>query len=152
MRSLPLVLFASLLAAAAGAADPPALPTPAPPGVVNRPLTLNLDHLLDGIPEQGHAEFDNAVRRDLWNDPMARLALAVGREEAAARSGRGIAFPAPLAATSVLVTVPGADPRLVLSGPWAADWADLTTQEKIGRIAEGAVYAGLIVGILRGLR
>ncbi|HVN76455.1 MAG TPA: hypothetical protein VMT19_09070 [Thermoanaerobaculaceae bacterium] len=152
MRPLPLVLLASFLAAAVGAADPPATPTPAPAAVVKRPLTLNLDHLLDTIPESGHAEFNSEARRDLWNDPMERLAIAVAREEAAARSGRGIAFPAPLAASNLLFTVPGPNPRFVLSGPWAADWADLTPQEKIGRIAEGAVYAGLILGILAGLR
>ncbi len=146
------IFLASFLAAAIGAADPPPAPTPAPSGVVNRPLTLNLNELIDLRPEQGHAEFNSGARRDLWNDPMARLAVAIGREEAAARTGRGIAFPAPMSAANLLVTAPGADPRLVLSGPWASDWADLTPQEKIGRIAEGAVYAGLLVGILRGLR
>ncbi len=151
MRSLILFL-ASFVVAAVAAAEPPATPTPAPPAVVNRPLTLNLDHLLDTIPEHGHAEFNTDARRDLWNDPMARLALAIGREETAARSGRGIAFPPQFSAATMLVTAPGADPRLVLSGPWASDWADLTPQEKIGRIAEGAVYYGLIVGILAGLR
>jgi len=151
VRPLAFVLV-SFVAAAALAADPPPAPTPTPPGVVNRPLTLNLDRLPDLEADHGHAEFDSTVRRELWNDPMARLAIAMGREEAAARTGRGIAFPAAFSASSLLVTVPGADPRLVLSGPWASDWHDLTTQEKIGRIAEGAVYAGLVIGILRGLR
>ena len=146
------IFLASFLAAAIGAADPPPAPTPAPSGVVNRPLTLNLNELIDLRPDQGHAEFNSTARRDLWNDPMARLAVAIGREEAAARTGRGIAFPAPMSAANLLITAPGADPRLVLSGPWASDWADLTPQERIGRIAEGAVYAGLLVGILRGLR
>jgi hypothetical protein len=40
----------------------------------------------------------------------------------------------------------------VLAGPFASDWKDLSTQEKFGRIAETAVYYGIIVEILRGLR
>ena len=75
---------------------------------------------------------------------MVRLAYWISREEASQMRGG----PVPLTATNLLITMPGADPRLVLAGPFAPDWRDLTTQEKIGRISEGAVYWGLIVGIL----
>jgi len=139
------------LVAAVAAADPPPTPTPAP-DVAERPLTLDLDRVVGFGPERGHAEFDFTPRRDMWNDPMVRLGAAIGREEAAARSGRGISFPPSFSSAYLLATAPGADPRLVLKGPWAEDWRDLSTQERIGRIAEGAVYAGLIIGILHSLR
>jgi hypothetical protein len=149
----PLAVLGSLLAAAAAtAADPP----PAPPAAVQtaqRALTLDLDRLFGIDLERGHAEFDGSLRRAIWrDDPMVRLAVAVDREQAAARRGGLVGLPPPFSSTTLLVTMPGPDPRLVFSGPWAADWHDLSTQEKIGRIAEGAAYAGLIVGILHALR
>ena len=83
-------------------------------------------------------------RRAMWDDPMTRLAFGMVREQASQmRWG-----PLPLTATGRLVPMPGAYPRLVLSGPFASDWNDLTPQEKIGRISEGVVYWGLIIGIL----
>ena len=150
MRPAIAFLTCALLAAAVGA-DPPPTPTPAP-DVARRPLTLDLDRVVGFGPDRGHAEFDSTLRREMWADPMVRLGVAVGREEAAARAGRGITFPPSYSAGYLLVTMPGPDPRLVLKGPWAADWHDLSTQEKIGRLAEGAAYAGLIIGILHGLR
>ncbi len=140
------------MAVAATAADPP----PAPPAAVQaaqRALTLDLNRLLGADLDRGHAEFDGSLRRAIWrDDPMVRLAVAVDREQAASRRGGLVGYPAPFSSTTLLATVTGTDPRLILSGPWANDWHDLNTQEKIGRIAEGAVYAGLIVGILHALR
>ena len=148
----PLVVVGSLLVAvAAAAADPPspsAAVEPAKPA-----LTLDLNRLFGTDLERGHAEFDGSLRRAIWrDDPMVRLAVAVDREQTAARRGGLVGLPPPFSSTTVLVTIPGPDPRLVFSGPWAEDWRDLSTQEKIGRIAEGAAYAGLIVGILHALR
>lgn len=60
--------------------------------------------------------------------------------------------PDSLAGNGFLMAFPTADPRLVLAGPLAPDWHELTTQEKIGRVSEGVVYWGLIVGILASLR
>ena len=51
----------------------------------------------------------------------------------------------------LLITHAELRPRLVLSGPFASDWNDLTPQEKIGRINEGVVYWGLIIGILSSI-
>jgi hypothetical protein len=134
------------------AEEPQAQPTPgtpqAPPA---RALKLNLNDLLELQQERGHAEFDTALRRELWKDPMIRLAIGVSREQAAAARGGLVGYPGPWSAANLLVTMPGADPRLVLAGPFASDWRDLTTGEKIGRTAEGVVYLGLIVGILSSL-
>jgi hypothetical protein len=151
-----LVLLGSLLAAYAAGATEQATPTPSPdrPPVTEtpqRPFSLNLDRLFDRQ-ERAHAEFDSSLRREIWNDSMTRLALAVNREEAAARRGGLIGYPVPFSASNLLVNFPGPDPRLVLAGPFATDWGDLSTQEKFGRIAETAVYYGIIVEILRGLR
>ena len=158
MKPATLVLacsFVAALAAAQPAPAPPSAPAPAPtpaPEVAKRPLTLDLDRAVNLEPDRGHAEFDMTSRREVWADPMVRLGMALGREEAAATSGRGISFPPALSPGYLLATTPGADPRLILKGPWAEDWHDLSTQEKIGRIAEDAVYAGLIIGILHSLR
>jgi hypothetical protein len=138
-----------LLAAAAPAADEAAAvrtPDATPPAVV-LPLKLNLKDLVELREERGHAEFDLGLRRTMWDDPMTRLAFGMAREQASQmRWG-----PLPLTATGRLVPMPGADPRLVLSGPFASDWRDLTPQEKIGRISEGVVYWGLIIGILSSI-
>ena len=79
---------------------------------------------------------------------MVRLSVGVAREEAAARRGGLVGYPAPYSATAMMSLPPGPDLRRVLAGPFASDWHDLSTQEKFGRIAEGAVYYGLIYGIL----
>ena len=150
MKPARFALALSLVAALA-AADPGPTPTPAPE-VAKRPLTLDLDRAVSLEPDRGHAEFDMTSRREVWADPMVRLGMALGREEEAATSRRGISFPPSLSPGYLLATTPGADPRLILKGPWAEDWQDLSTQEKIGRIAEDAVYAGLIIGILHSLR
>jgi hypothetical protein len=136
-----------LVGAAAGAEEPLATPTPAPTAAPQR-LKLNLNDWLEPKEERGHAEFDLGLRREIWRDPMVRLAFAVSREEASLMRGG----PVPLTATSLLMPRPGADPRLVLSGPFASDWHELTNQEKIGRIAESAVCWGLILGLARALR
>jgi hypothetical protein len=138
-----------LLAAAAPAADEPAsVSAPeATPSKATRPITLNLKELVELREERGHAEFDLGLRRTMWDDPMTRLAFGMAREQASQmRWG-----PLPLTATGRLIPMPGADPRLVFSGPFASDWSDLTTQEKIGRISEGVVYWGLIIGILSSI-
>jgi len=135
-----------LLAAAVPAADEPAaVPAPeATPPTATRPLKLNLKELVELRGERGHAEFDLGLRRTMWDDPMIRLAFGMAREQGSQMRGG----PLPLTATGRLIPMPGADLRLVLSGPFASDWHDLTPQEKIGRIGEGAVYWGLIIGIL----
>lgn len=149
----PLVaLGVLLLAVAAAAADPPPA-TPAPAEKGQQAFRLGLDQLFGIDQEHGHTEFDTSMRRAIWrDDPMVRLAVAVDREGAAARRGGLVGYPAPFSSTTLLVTMPGPDPRLVFAGPWAADWNDLSAQEKIGRIAESAVYTGLIIGILHALR
>lgn len=138
-----------LLAAAAPAADGPAAvrtPETSPPAAT-RPFKLNLKELVELREERGHAEFDLGLRRAMWDDPMIRLAFGMAREQASQmRWG-----PLPLTATSRLIPMPGADLRLVLSGPFASDWHELTPQEKIGRIGEGVVYWGLIFGILSAI-
>ena len=150
-----LVLLGSLLAAYAAAGTEQPKPTPAPDGppaaeTQKRPFSLDLHRLLDQQPP-GHAEFNTTVRREIWSDPMTRLAYGVSREEAAARRGGLVGYPLPFSATGVLASYPGPDPRLVLSGPFASDWSDLSTQEKFGRAAETAVYYGIIFELLRGM-
>ena len=134
-----------LLGVAAAAEEPAATPTPTP---APQPFSLKLSDLIEAGQERGHAEFDLGVRREMWHDPMVRLAYAVGREEASqVRWGSP-----PLTATRLLLPSPAMDFRLVLAGPFASDWHELTPQEKIGRVAESAVYWGLIVGLARALR
>jgi hypothetical protein len=146
------VIVSSLLFAATAlgqnASSPSATPGPDP----NRKLTLNLNDLIEFQQERGHAEFDVGARRELWQDPMVRLAVGLAREQSAETRGGLVGSHGPWNATSLLVTMPGADPRLVLAGPFATDWHELTPQEKVGRVAEQAVYLGLIIGILRNLR
>ncbi len=155
MRTAFALLASLLVAGATAAADPPVpapSPTPSPPEQrATRPLALDLDRLFDLQRERGHAEFDTSVRQVWWNDPMVRLSYGVAREEAAARRGGLVGYPAPFSATAMISRPPGPDLRLVLAGPFASDWHDLSTQEKVGRIAEGAAYYGLIYGILRAL-
>ncbi len=153
-RSILAVLASLLLASAtASGQEPPAAPpSPTPAAAPARTLTLNLNDLVEFQQERGHAEFDLGMRRELWQDPMVRLAIGLAREQSAETRGGLVGAPGPWSATSLLVTVPGADPRLVLAGPFASDWHELTPQEKVGRVAEQAVYLGLIIGILSNLR
>jgi hypothetical protein len=138
-----------LAIAVLGADEPPPVaapqlsPTPPP-----RTLKLNLRDLLEVQQEQGHAEFNLGLRREIWRDPMVRLAYWISREQASQMRGG----PMPPNANGFLMAFPTADPRLVLAGPFAHDWHELTTQEKIGRVSESVVYWGLIVGILSSLR
>ncbi len=134
---------------ALGADEPQAVPAPeASPAPPPRTLKLNLRDLLEVQQEQGHAEFNLGLRREIWSDPMVRLTYWISREQASQMRGG----PMPLTANGFLMAFPTADPRLVLAGPFAPDWRDLTTQEKIGRISEGVVFWGLIVGIFSSLR
>ena len=149
MRTLAVVV-AVVLVAAAAAAEPDPTPTPAP-ATAKRLLSLDLDRNFDVGKEQGRAEFNLSLRRTMLDDPMVRLAFAVGQEEAAARRGGMFGLGTPFTAGEMFVNMPGADPRLVLKGPWAEDWHDLTPQEKIGRITETAVYYGVLFEILRAL-
>ena len=151
-QTAPAMAAALLLAAAVGAQQPPQAPSATPPPAPARTLKLSLKDLVEFQQERGHAEFDLGMRRELWQDPMVRLAMGVTREQAAGARGGLVGAPGPWSATSVFMTMPGADPRLVLAGPFASDWHDLTPQEKVGRVAEQAVYLGLIVGILSNLR
>jgi hypothetical protein len=136
-----------LVGAAAGAQEPAATPTPAPTPPP-RTLKLNLADLIGAGQERGHAEFDLGLRREMWRDPMVRLAFAVSREQASQMRGG----PVPLMATNLFLPAPNVDFRLVLSGPFAPDWNDLTPQERVGRIAESAVYWGLLVALARAVR
>ncbi len=152
---MPFALLAafSVVAAVTAAADPPA-PSPTPSASerpATRPLSLDLDKYFDIQRERGHAEFNTTMRQFWWNDPMVRLSFAVAREDAAARRGGLVGYPAPFSAAAMMSLPPGPDLRLVLAGPFAPDWHDLSSQEKVGRIAEGAVYYGLVYGILRAL-
>jgi|NGEPerStandDraft_6_1074524.scaffolds.fasta_scaffold04514_5 hypothetical protein len=155
MRMAFALLALFTIAGATAAADPPVpAPSPSPSPAerpATRPLSLDLDKLFDLQRERGHAEFDTSLRQVWWNDPMVRLSFGVAREEAAARRGGLVGYPAPFSATAMMSRPPGPDLRLVLTGPFASDWHDLSTQEKFGRIAEGAAYYGLIYGILRAL-
>ncbi len=155
MRTTFALLASLLLAGAAAAADPPApaaAPTPSPAErPATRPLSLDLDKFFDLQRERGHAEFNASLRQVWWSDPMVRLSVGVAREEAAARRGGLVGYPAPYSATAMMSLPPGPDLRRVLAGPFASDWHDLSTQEKFGRIAEGAAYYGLFYGILRAL-
>jgi hypothetical protein len=136
-----------LLGAVAGAQEPPAAPTPSPTPPPPL-LKLSREDLLGAQQETGHAEFNLGLRREMWRDPMVRLAYGMGREQASQMRGG----PVPLTATDMLMPGPNFDFRLVLAGPFASDWNDLTTQERIGRVAESAVYWGLIVGLARAIR
>ncbi len=155
MRTAIALLASLLIAGATAAADPPVpapSPSPSPPErPATRPLSLDLGKLLDLQRERGHAEFNASLRQAWWNDPMVRLSFAAAREEAAVRRGGLVGYPAPFSAATMMSLPPGPDLRLVLAGPFASDWHDLSTQEKFGRIAEGAAYYGLIYGILRAL-
>ncbi len=143
--------FVSLLLVAAVAyaqdAPPPAASTPAPAQPA-QPFKLHLRDLIETQGERGHAEFDMGVRREWVADPMVRLAYTVAREEASQFRGG----PAPLTATSFLMSAPRPPMGLVLSGPFARDWAQLTTQEKIGRMTETAVTWSLVIALARSFR
>ncbi|MBZ5588759.1 MAG: hypothetical protein LAO05_09350 [Acidobacteriia bacterium] len=146
-----LVLGTAVAARQAPGAEQASTSDPVPAAdAAKRPLSLKLGHLLDDR-AAGHAEFNLSARRAIWEDPTARLGFALEREEAAARRGGMVGQPVPLTASRLLIGVPGPDPRLVLAGPFAADWQELSTGEKIGRIAETAVTYGIIFEILRGL-
>ena len=152
---VPLLLL-GLAPIAGRAAGADQVPTPLPEPTLTaeapeRPLSLSLDRVVDQH-GRGHSEFDLSLRREIWSDPMVRLAFGIGREEAAARRGGLVGYPVPFTAGSLRVPLPGADLRLVLSGPFAADWHNLSTQEKVGRVAETVIYYGIIFEILRGLQ
>jgi len=149
-----LAIVALTFAATPAGAQEPAAPLPSPtsaPAPARR-MTLSLKDLIEFQQERGHAEFDLGMRRELWADPMVRLSIGMARQQEAATRGGLVGAPGPWTATSLLVKTPGVDPRLVLAGPFASDWHELTPQEKVGRVAEQAVYLGLIVGILSSLR
>jgi len=151
-RFLAAMLLAPALAWAQAPAPPaPVAPQPAAPEQ-QRSITLNLNQLIDFKEERGHAEFDPAWRREAWKDPMSHLEWAVAREQWAMQRGFIGGSGVPWGVSSYLRFQPGVDPRLVLKGPWAQDWHELTPEEKIGRLAETGVYAGLIIGLLRALR
>ncbi len=154
MRTI-LPLLASLLVTGVAAAEPPA-PTPAPgqgvPPAATRRLSLDLDTVLAPPQERGHAEFDSSLRRVWWSDPMVRLSFGLAREEAASHGSGIVSTRPPMTAAGLLAVPPGADMRLVLAGPFASDWHTLSGQEKFGRIAESAVYYGLIIGLVHAMR
>ncbi len=157
VRTGVVAAVALLAALAAGTAasqpEPPATPAPEPtpaPTAAPRTLSLKIGDVLSHY-ERGNAEFDPAVRRVVWDDPMARLAGFVAREQAAARRGGLIGLPDPIAPGNVMLTVPGPSSQLVLAGPFAADWRTLTAQEKAGRLAETAVAYGIMFEVMRAL-
>jgi hypothetical protein len=125
----------------------------APSAAVGRQprLTLGLDPAL-GETWAKHSEFNPSFRREIWSDPMVRLGFALSREEAAARQGGLVGYPV-LFVTAGGLQVPAApgDLRLVLSGPLARDWHDLSPEEKFGRMTETVVYYGLLFELARSL-
>jgi len=146
MRAAPFTVM--LLAFAISGAAQNSTPPPSQP----RQLSLDLDRIFELREEPGHAEFDSRERRLAWRDPMIRLSLAVDRELWVARRGGLTGSGVPWSLGINLGYTPGADLRLVLAGPWAEDWHELSTPEKIGRAAEGAAVAGLFIGMLNWLR
>jgi hypothetical protein len=148
-RTLTALLAALCIAVAAGA-QPAPTPTPAPEAVT-RPLSLNLARIAAGDDRTGHAEFNLSLRREFWNDPMVRLDFALNREQAAARRGGMFGFGTQFTAGTLPLRLPGVDSRLILKGPWAEDWHDLTTGEKIGRATETVVTYGILFELLRAL-
>ncbi len=153
VRAGVVAALALLAPLAAGAAAPqpeqPAAPVPEPTPAA-RAFSLKIGDVLSRY-ERGNAEFDPAPRRVVWDDPMTRLAGFVAREQAAARRGGLVGLPVPLDPGNVMMTVPGPSYRLVLAGPFAADWDTLTPQEKAGRLAETAVAYGIVFEIMRAL-
>ena len=149
MRTLTVLLAVLWIAAAAGA-DPGPTPTPVPEAA-KRPFSLNLDQIVAGDNQSGHAEFNLSLRREFWNDPMIRLEFAMNREEAAARRGGMFGFATQYGAGTMPLRLPGVDSRLILKGPWAEDWHDLTPGEKIGRATETVVTYGILFELLRAL-
>ncbi len=122
---------------------PAARPAPSPP----QTFRLNLDKGDQWLLDRGHAEFERGMRQFIWQDPMVRLEMAVQKEQWRQRyAGLGAVLPASISANVAFQQ--GVSPRLILAGPFASDWQDLTTQERIGRVAETATYAGLIIGLL----
>ena len=158
MRRVPAIALGLLtLAASAGFAQdlfPPSSISPTATTAADdagQRLKLNLDQLIDIDQSFGHAEFNPAVRREMWRDPMVRLEYGVAREMWAAQRGGLAGSGIPWSISTSVMMQPGVSPRLIFAGPWAADWDRLTAQERIGRIAEGAVYAGIVAGIIAGL-
>lgn len=151
MKTLKLLLVVTWIVAASAVAQNPA-PTPTPaPDAAERPLSLNLKRIAAGDDRTGHAEFNLDLRREFWNDPMVRLSYALDREQAAARNTGTFGFPTQFGGSPMPLNIPGPDPRLILKGPWAEDWQDLTPGEKVGRTAETVVTYGIIFEILRSL-
>jgi len=149
MKTLTALLVLISIAAAVRA-DPPPTATPAPDAAA-RPFTLNLARIAAGDDRTGHAEFNVDLLSEFWKDPMIRLSFAQNRELTAARNSGSLGFPTQFMAGPMPLIIPSPDPRMVLQGPWAADWHDLTTGEKIGRATETAVTYGIIFEILRSL-
>jgi hypothetical protein len=146
--SLAALALLALATTALASDEPPAAPTPdTSPPPPPQALKLHLNEIVDLRQERGHAEFDLGLRQEFWKDPMVRLAYGISREQASQMRGG----PVPLTATNLLITMPSADLRRVLAGPFARDWSDLTTEEKIGRITESAVYWSLAIAILSSL-
>jgi hypothetical protein len=130
---------------------PSTAPQAAPTASGERTLTLNLDQLLDLNIERGHAEFDSAMRREAWKNPMVRLEWGLQREQWAMRRGFIGGSGIPWGVSTSIAFQPGVNPKLVMKGPWAEDWHELTPEEKIGRLLETGAYAGLIIGLLHAL-
>ncbi|HUK13029.1 MAG TPA: hypothetical protein VLW17_06975 [Thermoanaerobaculaceae bacterium] len=139
-------------------APTPARAAQASPAVApeTRTIKLDLDQLIDIDAAFGHAEFNPSARREMWKDPMVRLEYGLAREQWAAQwGGMPNSWPPATIGASILLRPP-AGPRLIFPVSWASDWEQLTPQEKIGRLTEDAlyagIYAGIIAGILRALR
>ncbi|HVN32464.1 MAG TPA: hypothetical protein VMT45_10810 [Thermoanaerobaculaceae bacterium] len=148
MRAFLVTLGFLLVALASAVAEEPPGPTPpAPAAAAAARFKLDLANLLALPEEGGHAEFNLGLRRESWNDPMVRLAYALGREQASQMRFDVM----PWTANDWLLAMPGPGLGQVLAGPFASDWHDLTPQEKIGRISEGVVYWGLFIGILSSI-
>ncbi len=141
---------APAVAAVQGSGTP--APTPVSQADAQPPqaFKLDLDKLDESLLDRGHAEFEIGMRRFIWQDPMVRLEMAVQREQWRQKyAGLVVGLPTSISANFAFQR--GVNPRLILAGPFASDWQDLTPQEKIGRIAESATYAGLVIGLLSWL-
>lgn len=99
----------------------------------------------------GSYEASRELRMALWDGPMGKLEYAVARELWSAQMGSlpGRGRPG---MTAVRMSVsPGSSPRLVLAGPWTAEYHDLSWQDQMAVAAESAVAIGILAALASNL-